>query len=121
MSAASSSPTTRRICCRPICASCKGVVDSEDLPLNISREMLQHNPMLAQDAKPDREARARRAGEEGQGRAEEYAKFWDNLGVVLKEGLYEDYENRDALVPLVRFRSTAVGGLSLARRLCRRG
>jgi molecular chaperone HtpG len=90
----------------------KGVVDSEDLPLNISREMLQHNPMLArmksQIVKRVISELAKKAKDE----PGEYVKFWDNLGVVLKEGLYEDYENRDALVPLVRFRSTAVEGLT---------
>jgi molecular chaperone HtpG len=90
----------------------KGVVDSEDLPLNISREMLQSNPMLArmknQIVKRVISELAKKAKDE----PGEYAKFWDNLGVVLKEGLYEDYENRDPLVPLVRFRSTAVEGLT---------
>jgi molecular chaperone HtpG len=90
----------------------KGVVDSEDLPLNISREMLQNNPMLArmkgQIAKRVIGELAKKAKDE----PEEYAKFWDALGAVLKEGLYEDYENRDALVPLVRFRSTVAEGLT---------
>ena len=90
----------------------KGIVDSEDLPLNISREMLQNNPMLArmksQIVKRVISELAKKAKDE----PEEYVKFWDNLGAVLKEGLYEDYENRDALLPLLRFRSTAKEELS---------
>ncbi|MGH7075027.1 MAG: molecular chaperone HtpG [Stellaceae bacterium] len=90
----------------------KGVIDSEDLPLNISREMLQGNPMLArmknQIVKRVISELAKKAKDE----PDEYEKFWDNLGVVLKEGLYEDYENRDPLVPLVRLRSTAADGLT---------
>ncbi|HEY7990266.1 MAG TPA: molecular chaperone HtpG [Stellaceae bacterium] len=90
----------------------KGIVDSEDLPLNISREMLQNNPMLArmksQIVKRVISELAKKAKDE----PDEYVKFWDNLGAVLKEGLYEDYENRDALLPLLRFRSTAKEELS---------
>ncbi|WP_207455868.1 molecular chaperone HtpG [Azospirillum sp. SYSU D00513] len=91
----------------------RGVVDSEDLPLNISREMLQHNPMLAKI----RAGLTRRVlGEIGKKArdteaAAEYAAFWENFGAVLKEGLYEDYENRDELLKLMRFRSTHGDGL----------
>jgi molecular chaperone HtpG len=89
----------------------KGVVDSEDLPLNISREMLQHNPMLARMKNQIVKRVIGELAKKASGEPEEYAKFWDNLGVVLKEGLYEDYENREALLPLLRFRSTAGAGL----------
>jgi molecular chaperone HtpG len=89
----------------------KGIVDSEDLPLNISREMLQSNPMVARI----RQQLTRRVlGEFGKkaGEApEDYAKFWDDFGAVLKEGLYEDREQRDTILPLVRFRTTARDGL----------
>jgi molecular chaperone HtpG len=89
----------------------KGIVDSEDLPLNISREMLQSNPMVARI----RQQLTRRVlGELGRKAAdapEEYAKFWDNFGAVLKEGLYEDREQRDTILPLARFRSTSRDGL----------
>src|SRR5215472_2317770 len=85
----------------------RGIVDSEDLPLNVSREMLQNNPMLAkmrgQITKRVLAELAKKAKES----PEEYQKFWDNFGAVLKEGLYEDPENRDALLPLIRLRSTA--------------
>ncbi|HYG91724.1 MAG TPA: molecular chaperone HtpG [Azospirillum sp.] len=91
----------------------KGVVDTEDLPLNISREMLQHNPMLAKI----RSGITRRVlGELGkkakdEESASEYATFWENFGAVLKEGLYEDFEHRDDLLKLLRFRSTHGEGL----------
>jgi molecular chaperone HtpG len=89
----------------------RGIVDSEDLPLNISREMLQSNPMVArmrqQLTRRILTELGKKAGEE----ADEYAKFWDNFGAVLKEGLYEDREQRDTLLSLVRFRSTTRDGL----------
>jgi len=85
----------------------RGIVDSEDLPLNISREMLQSNPMVArirqQLTRRILSELAKRAGEA----ADEYAKFWDNFGAVLKEGLYEDRDHRDELLGLARFRSTS--------------
>jgi molecular chaperone HtpG len=89
----------------------KGIVDSEDLPLNISREMLQSNPMVARI----RQQLTRRVLSELTKKAseapEEYATFWDNFGAVVKEGLYEDREQRDALLALARFRSTTRDGL----------
>jgi molecular chaperone HtpG len=89
----------------------RGVVDSEDLPLNISRETLQANPMVArirqQLTRRVLSELARKANEA----PDEYAKFWDSFGAVLKEGLYEDHEQRDSLLPLIRFRSTARDGL----------
>jgi molecular chaperone HtpG len=85
----------------------KGIVDSEDLPLNLSREMLQSSPMLTRM----KGAIARRVLSELQKRAdkapEEYAKFWGNFGAVLKEGIYEDEERRAELLKLARFHSTA--------------
>jgi molecular chaperone HtpG len=89
----------------------RGILDSEDLPLNISREMLQSNPMVARI----RQQLTRRVLTEFNKKAseepEEYAKFWDNFGAVLKEGLYEDREQRDELLGLARFRSTSRDGL----------
>ena len=89
----------------------RGVVDSEDIPLNISREMLQHNPALEKIKK----ALTKRVFNELKKKAEktpdEYAKFWDNFGAVMKEGLYEDFNNRDMLLELARFRSTTQEGL----------
>jgi molecular chaperone HtpG len=84
----------------------RGVVDSEDLPLNISREMLQSNPIVGRM----RRQLTGRVLSELQKKAtdapEEYTKFWDNFGAVLKEGLYEDRDQRDTLLSLARFRST---------------
>ena len=85
----------------------RGVVDSEDLPLNVSRETLQANPVVARI----RQALVRRVlaelGRKAEKEPEEYAKFWGNFGAVLKEGLYEDAEHRDELTKIARFRSTA--------------
>jgi molecular chaperone HtpG len=90
----------------------RGVIDSEDLPLNVSREMLQSNPMLTRI----RSQIVKRVLAELQKKAkdapEDYAKFWENFGAVLKEGLYEDRDERDQLLPLARFRSTASEGLA---------
>jgi molecular chaperone HtpG len=93
----------------------RGVVDSEDLQLNVSRETLQHSPVLAKIKKDivkrvldelERRAKAEDGG---------YASFWESFGSVLKEGIYEDHEQRARLLELARFRSTASDGwVSLA-------
>ncbi|MCH9020558.1 MAG: molecular chaperone HtpG [Proteobacteria bacterium] len=84
-----------------------GIVDSEDMPLNISREMLQKNPVVARIrsglTKRVIGALERKAKKD----ADDYAAFWDNFGAVLKEGVYEDPGNRERLLELCRFRSTA--------------
>jgi molecular chaperone HtpG len=85
----------------------RGVVDSEDLPLNISREMLQSNPMAARIRQQLTRRVLTELGKKATEAPEEYAKFWDNFGAVLKEGLYEDREQRDILLGLARFHSTA--------------
>src|SRR3954466_5596152 len=85
----------------------RGVVDSEDLPLNISREMLQNNPQLAQI----RKAVATRVLSELESLAEKdpenFAKIWEAFGAVLKEGIYEDFERREKLLALSRFTTTS--------------
>ena len=88
----------------------KGVVDSSDLPLNVSRELLQQDPevdairngltrrvldMLAKLAKDE---------------PEKYATFWKEFGTVLKEGLAQDQANKDKILPLLRFASTHAEG-----------
>ncbi|MBB5694675.1 molecular chaperone HtpG [Muricoccus pecuniae] len=86
-----------------------GVVDTEDLPLNVSREMLQSTPVLARI----RRAVTNRVLSELRTRAKDaadYAAFWENFGPVLKEGVWEDAEHRKDLAALLRFRSSAVEG-----------
>ncbi|MGJ4967386.1 molecular chaperone HtpG [Bradyrhizobium sp. HKCCYLRH1073] len=85
----------------------RGVIDSEDLPLNLSREMLQNNPQLAQIRKA---VTTRVIGELEQladKDAENFDKIWDSFGAVIKEGLYEDFERRDKLLALSRFTTTS--------------
>jgi molecular chaperone HtpG len=89
----------------------RGVVDSEDLPLNLSREMLQSNPMAARIRQQLTRRVLGELAKKAEESAEEYAKFWDNFGAVLKEGLYEDRDHREALESLARFRSTTRDGL----------
>jgi len=84
----------------------KGVVDSEDLPLNISREMFQHNPALAKIKKALTKRILAELKKKAEKAPEEFQAFWDVFGIVLKEGLYEDVENRDKLLEIVRFKST---------------
>ncbi|WMT76206.1 molecular chaperone HtpG [Bradyrhizobium sp. Ash2021] len=85
----------------------RGVIDSEDLPLNISREMLQNNPQLTQIRKA---VTSRVIGELeslGDKEPETFAKIWDAFGAVIKEGLWEDYERREKLLALSRFTTTS--------------
>ena len=98
----------------------KGVVDSADLPLNVSRELLQESrdvrairdgntrrvlTLLEDLAKHD--APAAEASEEDKANAGKYTKFYAEFGTVLKEGLGEDFANRDRLAKLLRFASTS--------------
>jgi molecular chaperone HtpG len=85
----------------------RGVVDSEDLPLNLSREMLQNNPQLTQIRKA---VTGRVVGELealSEKEPEAFAKIWDAFGPVIKEGIYEDFERREKLLALSRFSTTA--------------
>jgi molecular chaperone HtpG len=85
----------------------RGVIDSEDLPLNISREMLQNNPQLA----AIRKAVATRVISELEQLSdkdpENFNKIWDAFGAVVKEGIYEDFERREKLLTLSRFTTTS--------------
>ena len=85
----------------------RGVIDSEDLPLNLSREMLQNNPQLVQIRKA---VTGRVIGELetlAEKQPDEFAKVWDAFGPVIKEGIYEDFERREKLLALSRFTTTA--------------
>ena len=97
----------------------KGVIDSADLPLNVSRELLQES----RDVKAIREGSTKRvlsmleslADSEDAAERDKYAKFWADFGQVLKEGLGEDHANQERLAKLLRFASThADEGVSLA-------
>ena len=84
----------------------RGLVDSADLPLNVSREKIQESPLLAAIRKG---ATSRVLGELerlADKEPETYTKIWDVFGAVLKEGMYEDFERRDALLALARFKTT---------------
>ncbi len=84
----------------------KGIVDSNDLPLNISREVLQNNKQID----TIRSAITKRTLETlnylSKEQTEKYLQFWKEFGNILKEGLAEDFSNRDALAKLIRFSST---------------
>jgi molecular chaperone HtpG len=84
----------------------RGVIDSEDLPLNISREMLQNNPQLAQIRKAVTGRVISELESLGEKEPEAFAKIWDAFGSVIKEGLWEDYERREKLLALSRFTTT---------------
>jgi molecular chaperone HtpG len=84
----------------------RGVVDSEDLPLNVSREMLQNNPVVRLIRQG---ITARVLGElekRAKDDADSYAVFWDSFGEAMKEGIFEDAENGSRVLSLARFRTT---------------
>ncbi|AXS42785.1 molecular chaperone HtpG [Breoghania sp. L-A4] len=85
----------------------RGVVDSEDLPLNISREMLQKNPVLDSIRKGVVNRVLSELQKLADNEPEKYIKIWETFGPVIKEGLYEDFEKRDKIFALARFRTTA--------------
>jgi molecular chaperone HtpG len=85
----------------------RGVIDSEDLPLNISREMLQNNPQLAQIRKAVTGRVVTELENLGEKEPEAFAKIWDAFGSVIKEGIWEDFERREKLLALSRFNTTA--------------
>ena len=84
----------------------RGVVDSSDLPLNVSRELLQENELVGKI----RSAIIRRSldmiARLAKDDSEQYAKFWQQFGIVIKEGVAEDFANRERIAPLLRFAST---------------
>jgi molecular chaperone HtpG len=85
----------------------RGLVDSADLPLSLSREMIQQSPILAAIKKSVTGRVLSELEKLADSDAEAFGKIWDVFGAVLKEGLYEDYERRDTLLKLARFRTTA--------------
>ena len=93
----------------------KGVIDSADLPLNVSRELLQES----RDVKAIREGSTKKVlgmlEDVAEHQKDKYAEFWTQFGAVLKEGIGEDHTNQERLAKLLRFASTtAEGGVSFA-------
>lgn len=85
----------------------RGLVDSADLPLSLSREMIQRSPILTAIKKSVTGRVLGDLEKLADSDAETYGKIWDVFGAVIKEGIYEDFERRDALLKLARFRTTA--------------
>ena len=88
----------------------RGLVDSADLPLNVSREMIQESPILTALKKGVTSRVLGDLEKLAEKEPESYIKIWDNFGAVLKEGIYEDFERRDALLALSRFKTTTSAG-----------
>jgi molecular chaperone HtpG len=84
----------------------RGVIDSEDLPLNISREMLQKNPVLEAIGKAVTNRILTELEKLAGDDREKFEKAWDAFGAVIKEGIYEDAERRDQLYKIARFRTS---------------
>jgi len=82
------------------------VVDSIDLPLNVSREMIQESAVFAAIRKGVTNRIVQELGKFAESDKEKFAKLWENFGAVIKEGLYEDPERRDGLFKLARFASS---------------
>ncbi len=85
----------------------RGVVDSEDLPLNVSREMLQNNPVLRKIRSGLVKKVIGELEKRSKNDAEGFQKFWDSFGAVLKEGIYEDMDNGERLLKLSQFKTTS--------------
>ncbi len=91
----------------------RGVIDSEDMPLNISREMLQNNPQVAAIRKAVTNKVLAELKKCFEADAKKAADIWAAFGPVIKEGLYEDMERRDQLYEIVRFNTTKREGVTL--------
>ena len=84
----------------------RGVIDSSDLPLNVSREFLQTSDLVSSIKKTSVKKLLTLLEKMAENEKEKYAKFWEEFGLTLKEGLIEDYDNRDQLAKLLRFSTT---------------
>ena len=88
----------------------KGVVDSDDLPLNVSREILQHNKKIDTIRNANIKRVLSLLEKMVKNEPEKYQKFWDEFGKVLKEGPGEDFANREKIASLLRFTTTKSEG-----------
>ena len=84
----------------------KGIIDSQDLPLNVSREILQENKILANIKQSSTKKILTELKKLAKKDAETYTKFYEEFGKAMKEGLYSDHTNQEILLELVRYKST---------------
>ena len=84
----------------------RGIVDSEDLSLNISREVLQSNPLLEKIRKDIIKRIFKELKKKSEKSPEDFKIFWDNFGAVIKEGIYEDENMREEIFTIARFNTT---------------
>ena len=93
----------------------RGLVDSSDLPLNVSRELLQNNQLIGKIKSASVKKILGLLEKMAEKDPEQYSQFWQNFGQVLKEGPVEDHANRERLLKLLRFHSTEAQSVSLAQ------
>jgi molecular chaperone HtpG len=91
----------------------RGVIDSQDMPLNLSREMLQHNPQVAAIRKAVTNKVLAELKKCAENDSATFSKIWEVFGPVIKEGLYEDFEHREQLFEFAKFKSTKSESTSL--------
>ncbi len=84
----------------------KGVVDSEEIPLNISRETMQDSALMAKLRRVITGRFLKYLGEQARNDQEKYIKFWETFGIFLKEGATSDFQHRNDIAPLLRFESS---------------
>jgi len=89
----------------------RGVIDTPDLDLNVSREMLQKNPAVQKIGKAVVKRILGELKKKKDKDVQAYSTFWEQFGLVLKEGLYEDFENREKILDICLFRSARSGAL----------
>ena len=85
----------------------RGVIDSEDLPLNISREMLQNNPVVTKIRSSLVKRTISDLRKKLNSDKNDYINFWNNFGPVLKEGIYEDFERKESILEIALFKQSA--------------
>ena len=88
----------------------RGIIDSSDLPLNVSREILQQNRIMAK-IRSNSVKKILSKLQEVAADKERYSQFYEQYGRLIKEGIYQDFEHKDALTDLLRFKSTKEEGL----------
>ena len=84
----------------------KGIIDTDDIDLNISREMLQNNPVVAKIKNALIKRVVSELKKKAENDSENYVKFWEAFGPVLKEGIHEDFTNRDKILEVSRFHTS---------------